>query len=88
MKNKVVPVPRKEPYNRIAALQPFRIELTGNCEMDIDGCRGIVAYDSDCIKIALPKMILCIYGRGLTIRCMTRESVTLCGCILRTEFIT
>ena len=88
MKEKAVPVARKELYGRVAALQPFRIELTGNCEMDIDGCRGIVAYYSDCIKIALPKMILCVYGRRLTIRCMTKESVTLCGCILRTEFIT
>ena len=41
MKEKAVPVARKELSGRVAALQPFRIELTGNCEMDIDGCRCV-----------------------------------------------
>ena len=69
-------------------LQGVMIELSGNRELAVDGCRGILDYDMGLIKINCGKMVLKVTGRNLTIRCMTRDSMIINGFILSVEFIT
>ncbi len=69
-------------------IQGTFIELNGNRELSVDGCRGILDYDMNLIKINCGKMVLKITGRNMTIRCMSQESVLVDGFILSVEFIT
>lgn len=69
-------------------LQGILIELCGNRELSVDGCRGILDYDMEMIKINCGKMVLKVTGRNLVIRCMTRDSMIINGFILSVEFIT
>ncbi|WP_312642252.1 YabP/YqfC family sporulation protein [Hydrogenoanaerobacterium sp.] len=64
-----------------------QISLSGNREAVIEGCGGVLEYDSTLIKLSLNKMILQFTGRNLEIKCMTGESVIVHGFILGIEFL-
>ncbi|MEG2371728.1 MAG: YabP/YqfC family sporulation protein [Hydrogenoanaerobacterium sp.] len=64
-----------------------QIALSGNREAIVDGCAGVLEYDSSTVKLNLSKMIVCFSGRNLEIKCMTGESVIVNGFILKIEFI-
>jgi sporulation protein YqfC len=65
-----------------------RYEISGNREVIVDGCRGILEYDDKSIKINSGKMITCFSGRGLTIKCLTEDSLIIEGFITSIEFVT
>lgn len=69
-------------------LQGVLIELNGNRELAVDGCRGILDYDMGLIRINCGKMVLKVTGRNLIIRCMSQDSMIVNGFILSVEFIT
>ncbi|HIS69449.1 MAG TPA: YabP/YqfC family sporulation protein [Candidatus Gallacutalibacter stercoravium] len=61
-------------------------ELCGNREVIVDGCRGVLEYDENRIRINTGKMVTCFCGRGLTIKCLTPESLIVIGFITSIEF--
>ncbi|MCC8023451.1 MAG: YabP/YqfC family sporulation protein [Clostridiales bacterium] len=62
------------------------IELLGNRECVIDGCKGILEYDSDKIKLNLGGQTLSFSGQDLTIRSLNNESTVVEGLIMTMEF--
>lgn len=67
-------------------LLPY-IELKSNREIVIDGCKGIVEYDTEIIRINTGNMVVALTGRGLNIKCLTTSSVVICGFITGIEFV-
>lgn len=65
----------------------FHLEMNGNREIIIDGCKGILEYDENVIKINTSDIILSFIGRNLSIKCMTSESLIIKGYIVSIEFI-
>lgn len=62
------------------------IELTGNKELAVDGCKGVLEYDENVIRLNLKNYILRITGRDLGLTCLTTESLVVRGTILSVEF--
>ena len=63
-------------------------EMNGNREIIIEGSKGILQYDESVIKINMGNMITSFYGRNLTIKCFTTESLIIEGFIVSIEFTT
>jgi len=64
------------------------MELNGNREVVVDGCNGVLEYDSDVVKIKTGKQIVKFTGRGLNIKCLTADSLIVEGFLIGIEFIT
>ena len=65
-----------------------QIELLGNSEAVVEGCKGILEYDDAVIRIAIQKMQVRFAGTNLTIKSLNSESVIIQGVIDKIEFIT
>jgi len=65
-----------------------QIELAGNREAVIDGCRGVLEYDETIVKLATEKMSVQFMGRGLQIKVLTHDSAIVTGFITSIEFLT
>ncbi len=63
------------------------IELFGNKQIIVDGCKGVVDYNEDYLKLDLGKIILKVTGRGLVIDSYIYEQVDLKGEIVSVEFM-
>ena len=70
-----------------AVFNTTHFEINGNTEVVVDGSKGILAYDENMIKINAGKMITTFFGRGLTIKCLTPDSLVVQGFITSIEFI-
>lgn len=64
----------------------FRIELTGNSEMHIDGCSGIIEYDECNITLGLSNNSVCIKGFSLEIISFADMQVVITGRITSVSF--
>ena len=64
-----------------------QISLSSNREAVVEGCGGVLEYDSSLIRLNLNQMMVQFTGRNLEIKCMTGESVIVQGFILGIEFI-
>ncbi|GEM_PF-45666 len=73
------------PQRRMADL-PY-LELKGNREALIEGCKGILQYDTQIIRINTGAMIIAFCGRGLNIKCLTVSSLIVEGYITSVEFV-
>jgi len=65
-----------------------QIELAGNREAVVDGCKGVLEYDENVVKLATDKMTIRFEGRGLQIKVLTHDSAIVTGFITNIEFIT
>lgn len=65
-----------------------RFEISGNREVIIDGCKSILVYDENLVKLNTGKMITSFFGRSLTIRSLTPDSLVVEGFITSIEFAT
>lgn len=70
------------------AFSGLRTELFGNRRAVVEGCAGILEYESETVRIRAGKMILCFKGRGLCIKCMDQDSLVVEGFILSLEYMT
>lgn len=70
----------------IMDLKSSQIEILGNNEAIIEGCKGILEYEEDIIKLNLGKMSVKFFGRNLTVKCMNNDNVILNGFITNIEF--
>jgi sporulation protein YqfC len=67
-------------------LSPY-LEFKSNREVTLDGCKGILEYRQDAIRINTGKMVVSFKGRGLNIKCLTTTSVIISGYITTVEFL-
>ena len=65
---------------------PF-MEITANRKLLIDGCKGILEYRTELVKINTGRLILSVAGRGLYIKCMSANALVICGYISGIEFL-
>jgi sporulation protein YqfC len=63
------------------------IELAGNREAVVDGCKGVVEYDDRTVRLSTGKMVVKLSGRDLNIRVLTHNSAIINGFISSIEFI-
>ena len=55
------------------------IELFGNKQIIVDGCKGVIDYNEDFLKLDLGKIVLKVTGRNLIIDSYIYEQVDLKG---------
>ncbi|MCI1966706.1 MAG: YabP/YqfC family sporulation protein [Oscillospiraceae bacterium] len=66
---------------------PTHIELNGNTEAIVDGCGGVLEYDTDVVRIRTGKLIVRFTGRDLVIKCLTADSLVVTGYFTGIEFL-
>ena len=71
----------------LAGAQNTRIELEGNRRVELDGCKGILDYTTELIRIHVTGMIVKITGAQLLLRCMTTDALSIEGVICSIEFV-
>ncbi len=71
-----------------SALGSVHFEMNGNREVIVEGCRGILQYDENIVKISVKKMSVAFFGRNLSIKCMDVDSLVITGFVTSIEFIT
>lgn len=64
-----------------------RIELTGNREIIIDGCKGVVEYTENNIRISLLENVLSLSGDNLLIQSFDNDVVIINGQISDIDFL-
>lgn len=64
------------------------IEAEGNREIIVDGCKGILEYAEDRIKINTGSLIICFKGTELIVKSYSEVSIVLTGNIISVEFST
>ncbi len=64
------------------------IEMSGNRCITIEGSTGILLYESESIKINTCKMVICLCGRGLSLRCISDSCVEIDGFVTGINFLT
>ena len=64
-----------------------RIEMLGNHELAVEGCKGVLEYDESVIRFNLGHRQLKIVGRNLSIRVMERYYAEVEGYLTQIEFI-
>jgi len=62
------------------------IELMGNREAIVDGCRGVLAYDENLVRLNAGNCIVKITGRSLNIKNLTQTQAIVEGFFLSLEF--
>lgn len=70
----------------VAFLSPVRVELLGNRQAVVDGCRGIIEYSDSCIRLSAQGLILRFTGTGLELRAFTEKEAIVSGTILGLEY--
>jgi sporulation protein YqfC len=77
MKNKIM--------NEMFRDEP-RIEMTGNREIIIDGCKGVVEYTENNIRISLGESVMSLSGVNLVIQSFDNDVVIINGQISDIDF--
>ncbi|MCI8443042.1 MAG: hypothetical protein HFG27_11000 [Provencibacterium sp.] len=67
--------------------QMTQIQLISNREALVDGCKGVIEYNEDFIRLNLGNMTVRFTGRGLQLRSMSEESLIIHGFIQSLEYI-
>lgn len=70
----------------IMVAAPF-LQFNSNKEVTLDGCRGILEYQKEIIRVNTGKMVVAFKGRNLNIKCLTTSSVVIGGYITSVEFV-
>ncbi len=64
-----------------------RLELTGNRQVVVEGCRGIQEYEEGLIRLSTSSGIIRFMGRGLIMNRLTDDCAVITGYILSVEFL-
>ena len=62
------------------------IEIAGNSRVLIEGCKGILEYETDHIRISTGKMMVKFTGRNLSLCCMNCDNAEIEGFFTSIEF--
>lgn len=71
-----------------SSLDFAHFEVNSNREVIIEGCKGILQYDENIIRVNMGKMITAFCGRKLSVKCLNPDSLIVIGFITSIEFIT
>lgn len=63
------------------------IELLGNREAIVDGCKGVLEYDENVVRLHTGKITLRFTGSDLSIKSLTADQAIIEGIILNIEFL-
>ncbi len=66
---------------------PAHMEINGNREAVVDGCGGVLEYNDGVVRIVMRGKTVRFTGRGLTIRCLTADSLVVTGYLTGIEFL-
>lgn len=69
-------------------LNPVSIEIKGNREVIVEGCKSILHYDENVVKVNMNKMIVSFFGRNMEIKYLTSDSLVIRGFITSIEYLT
>lgn len=72
----------------LSMLDPVHLEINGNREAIIEGCKCILQYDENVVRVSVKKMSVSFYGRHLLIKCLNTDSLVVQGFITSIEFST
>ncbi|MDR1564389.1 MAG: YabP/YqfC family sporulation protein [Oscillospiraceae bacterium] len=64
-----------------------RIEFSGNREVIVEGCKGILEYDDTTIRLNLGRESVRFLGKGLSIGAMSGKIAVIEGYINSMEFL-
>lgn len=64
-----------------------RMELTGTRRAVIEGCRRVLEYEPDVIRLDTADGVVRFMGRGLCMNCLTPSGTVITGQILSIEFV-
>lgn len=64
-----------------------RIELRGDRQAIIEGCRGIAQYGEDSISLRTESGVIRFMGRDLTMNCLAGREAVVMGKMLSVEFL-
>lgn len=63
------------------------MSLRGNEEVVIEGSKGVVEYSEEAIRINTVMGLICFFGRGLNLKCISPTQLIISGFITKLEFI-
>lgn len=63
-----------------------QLELSGNREAVVEGCKGILQYEESVIRLCTGRFVIRFTGTDLVIRSMQSGLVQICGTILSVDF--
>ncbi|MCQ4021900.1 MULTISPECIES: YabP/YqfC family sporulation protein [unclassified Ruminococcus] len=67
-------------------LSSVYVEMHGNTEVIVEGCKGILEYDRTIIRVSVGRAAISVKGRGLSIKCLSPGSVVISGAIKAIEY--
>lgn len=59
----------------------------GNEEVVIEGSKGVLEYTEELVRVNTGVYIVCFYGRGLNLRCISSTELIIDGYISKVEFV-
>lgn len=63
------------------------LSFRGNKEVVIEGCKGVLEYSEDVIRINTSIGIVCFFGRNLNLVCISETEMIINGFITKVEFV-
>ncbi len=78
---------RRDPFGFSELNLVGHMEINGNREAVVDGCSGVLEYNSQTVRIVARGRTVRFTGRGLTIRCLTADALVVAGFITSIEFL-
>ncbi len=70
----------------VSVFSEGKIELYGNREAVVDGCRGVLEYDETTIKLNMGKSRITFSGSGMLIRAYDKDHAEIEGSFSSVEF--
>ena len=61
-------------------------EFNSNKEIIVEGCKGILQYEENIVRLNMKNMITIFCGKKLSIKCLTEDSLIITGFITTVEF--
>lgn len=62
-------------------------EINSNKEVMVEGCKGIIQYEENLVKLNMQNMITVFCGRNLQIKCLTKDSLVITGFVTSVQFV-
>lgn len=78
---------RREPFGFSELNLQGHMEVNGNREAVVEGCSGVLEYNSQVVRIVARGRTVRFTGRGLTIRSLTADALVVAGFITSIEFL-
>lgn len=63
------------------------MQILGNREIVLEGCKGILEYDDHLIRVGTKTMEIGFWGNQLTLKCLNNDNIIIEGSMERIEFI-